>query len=80
MKKFPLSASFAFTGLICLLSACASNPGSSTDAAPQKMASANCEVTEARIGSNMNHRSCAPAPVAPQPAAPAQPANSASAQ
>lgn len=61
-SSFP-GASLVAVGLLSLLSACASTPSSGNQPEAQKVAS-NCEVVEARIGSNMNHRHCEPGPAA----------------
>lgn len=81
MMKFPFSARILCGGVVCLLSACASTSGSTADTEPRKVAAANCEVEEPRIGSNMTHRSCTPAAFVPTAAAtPAAPSNAGSAQ
>jgi len=82
MIKFSICARFFCGSVVCLLSACASTSGSGSDAEPRKVASVTCEVSEPKIGSNMTHRTCAPAAFVPPAAAPAPatPANPASPQ
>jgi hypothetical protein len=60
MKQIFSAAGLAGIGLLSLLSACASTTSSDSNAAQPKVASANCEVVESSVGSNMVHRVCTP--------------------
>jgi len=71
MINFSHCARFFCGSMVCLLSACASTSGSTSEGEPRKVAAMTCEVTEAKIGSNMNHRSCVPSAFVPPTAAPA---------
>ncbi|HSY26013.1 MAG TPA: hypothetical protein VK832_00780 [Burkholderiaceae bacterium] len=74
MKIFTLCA-FLFVGTsLTLLAGCAS---STTPPALASNSAQSCVVTEPKLGSNMSHRECSPAPVAgasaPKAAAPSTP-------